>query len=71
MTHATTSIILKGKMGKTIDVTYNEDNPDIVEFVIKNNRGSIKDTIEVPIENVLQFAKVITVTYKLHKGEKN
>ena len=69
MPHATTTFTIKAKMGKVIKVTYKDDNPDIAEFVIKSNRGTIKDTLEVPAKDVMELSKTITIINAYYNKE--
>ena len=52
---------LKGKFGKVIELFCDESKPEVVSFHIKTSRGTLKETIEVSLEEALALAKTITV----------
>ena len=57
--------VLEGKGGKIIETNYNTDNWEFVTFTVKSNRGNVKDTIEIPVERVLSFARHIITLNEL------
>ena len=56
---------ITGKNGKVIEFFGDQANPEIVTFYIKNNRGTLKDTIEISIEDARNLVTTITGWDKL------
>lgn len=67
MRNISSQIILKGKRGKTIEVNYKKENLDFVEFVRKSNRGSIRDTILIPTQAVVELSNIIKILNENYK----
>ena len=67
MSFAKASSLLQAKMGKQIEIVYNEEYPDIIEFIIKNNKGAVKDSLQFNINDVIYALDFIKVTYSIHK----
>lgn len=55
LTHKTTA-----KFGKVLELFCDESKPGMVTFYIKSNRGTLKDTIEISLEDALSLANSIT-----------
>jgi hypothetical protein len=60
---------LCAKMGKELQIVYNEQMPDKIEFTIKNNRGSVKDVLQLNITDVIDKLEYIKLAYSLYNRE--
>lgn len=56
-------------MGKELQIVYNQEIPHVIEFTIKNNRGSVKDVLQVNITDVIDKLEFIKLAYSLYKRE--
>ncbi len=63
------SMKLTGKMGKEIEIYCEENNPKVIEFKILSNRGTVKDTIQFKVDEVIDALRFITVMNEAYNKE--
>lgn len=66
----TTTAKMTGKKGKQIVAVYKDAEPDVVVFSIKSNRGTVKDVIEMPIQEAIDFFRTLSVMHEHYLKEK-
>jgi len=65
LSRASSKMTAKG--GSTIEFTMKNDNPEIIEILIKSNRNTEIKKLIVPTENIIHISELFKNAYKIYK----
>ncbi|HWJ28098.1 MAG TPA: hypothetical protein VNS32_16255 [Flavisolibacter sp.] len=60
---------MEAKGGKEMEINYLEEKPDVISIIIRNNRGTEKDVLEVKASEFINQVSLIGKLHSLFKDE--
>ena len=67
MKGSNTTITLKGARGKDIEIYLSDESPEKIEFILKSNRGNVKDKFTFETTKVIDALNNIKIFYPVFK----